>query len=351
MMAEVVTRKKLRVCILFARTSMASVRKLKPGVWIATVRRTGYPSKSKCFRTKTEAAKWAVDHEARVLQHLTQKTDESSNLSLHELLDWFDSAQVPKYRSQATPLGITKTLRAYLPDCELRLLAPESITRYRDKRLADGRSGSTVVRELNVLTRAINLARKELGIRLPINPAQEVIRPKASPPRDRRPDTTELEALINHAYVRGNQELAWSIELAVETGMRLGELVGIRIEKIDLISRIILLNETKNGEPREVPLSRRGYELVLKLKGNRDTGELLYRWRTPEGLKSAWRRLRHSAGITGLRFHDLRHEAASRFFEKGLNQFQVAAITGHKTLQMLKRYTHLRAPDLVRLLD
>jgi integrase len=208
-----------------------------------------------------------------------------------------------------------------------------------------------VVRELNVLTRAINLAKKELGVQLPMNPAQEVARPKVTPPKDRRPSQQDLDKILAKAIDKGAPELAWSLELAIETGMRLGELMSIRIEDVNFLSKTIRLIRTKNDEQRDVPLSKKAYEIVQKMKGDRNTGELLYRWRTPEGLKSAWRRLRQDAEIKGLRFHDLRHEAASRFFEKGLNQFQVAAITGHKTLQMLKRYTHLRAADLVQLLD
>lgn len=68
-------------------------------------------------------------------------------------------------------------------------------------------------------------------------------------------------------------------------------------------------------------------------------------------LAMAWRRALTRAGITGLRWHDLRHEATSRFFEMGLGTMEVAAITGHKTLSMLKRYTQLRAVDLVGKLD
>ena len=70
-----------------------------------------------------------------------------------------------------------------------------------------------------------------------------------------------------------------------------------------------------------------------------------------EPLKSSWRRACSRAGINNLRFHDLRHEATSRFFEKGLNVMEVAAITGHNDLRMLQRYTHLRAEDLALKLE
>ena len=69
---------------------------------------------------------------------------------------------------------------------------------------------------------------------------------------------------------------------------------------------------------------------------------------TARGLSGAFLRLCRKHGLENLRFHDLRHEATSRFFEKGLNPVEVATITGHKDTRMLMRYTHLRAEDLVK---
>ena len=73
--------------------------------------------------------------------------------------------------------------------------------------------------------------------------------------------------------------------------------------------------------------------------------------RQPYQYHSAWQAAVRRAGIQNLRFHDLRHEAVSRFVEAGLGDQEVAAISGHKSMQMLKRYTHLRAEDLVEKLD
>ena len=116
---------------------------------------------------------------------------------------------------------------------------------------------------------------------------------------------------------------------------------------IDLKKRTAHLPKTKNGEARTVPLSSRAVATLEALPRNLD-GRVF--GVTYEGIHQSYVRACRRAGITGLTFHDLRHEATSRLFEKGLNPMQVAAITGHKTLQMLKRYTHLRAEDLAKLL-
>ncbi|MHB1516279.1 MAG: site-specific integrase, partial [Acidiferrobacteraceae bacterium] len=105
--------------------------------------------------------------------------------------------------------------------------------------------------------------------------------------------------------------------------------------------------ETKAGTPRRVPLSTRAMAILESLPRRLDGKVWSMR---PDSITRAFERVCTAAGVTGLTFHDLRHEATSRLFEKGLNPMQVAAITGHKTLQMLKRYTHLRAEDLVGML-
>ena len=116
---------------------------------------------------------------------------------------------------------------------------------------------------------------------------------------------------------------------------------------MDLKKRTAHLPKTKNGEARTVPLSSRAVVTLEALPRNLD-GRVF--GVTYEGIHQSYVRACRRASITGLTFHDLRHEATSRLFEKGLNPMQVAAITGHKTLQMLKRYTHLRAEDLAKLL-
>lgn len=326
---------------------MPSIRKLPNGRWIAQVRRVGHESRSKTFDTLTTARDWAYREESSLQ---SQSASKRADIGLHALLEWFDRTQVPRYRSQATALGITRTLRRYLPDIALNRLSVLHVGGYRDRRLNEGLSPASVTRELNLLSRAVSLAVSELGADLTNNPAQAVRRPQAQNLRDRRPTQAELDALRQAVRQEGS-ELGLVITLAITTGMRQGELFKLRIENIDLRKRTALLPHTKNGESRLVPLSPGALQAIEMLSKARTQGALITQWSTQSGLKQAWRRACKAAGISNLRFHDLRHEAASRFFELGLNQFQVASITGHKTLQMLKRYTHLRAEDLARVLE
>ena len=127
--------------------------------------------------------------------------------------------------------------------------------------------------------------------------------------------------------------------------MRRGELLPLCWGNVRLEKRYAHLPDTKNGDSRDAPLSALALELLGKLPRNISSDQVVFPLHF-EALKSAWRRACSRAGIIDLRFHDLRHEATSRFFEKGLNVMEVAAITGHKDLRMLQRYTHLRAEDL-----
>ena len=162
-----------------------------------------------------------------------------------------------------------------------------------------------------------------------------------------------------------NPWLSPLVALALETGMRRSELLGLRWEHTDLRKKTVRLLDSKNGEDRGVPLSSRALTVLRTLPRSTD-GRVVTT--TAEAVKQAWERAVDRARATyatdcaqnraktdkrlfdDLHFHDLRHEATSRFFERRLNPMQVAAITGHKTLQMLKRYTHLQAEDLARLL-
>ena len=126
------------------------------------------------------------------------------------------------------------------------------------------------------------------------------------------------------------------IVLAVETGMRLGELLKLQWSDFDEQDRILSIRDTKNGEDRVVPLSITAFDILSALaRDNSSLFETNY-----HAVKSAWQRLCKRAGIENLRFHDLRHEAISRFFEKGMTLPEVTMLSGHKTKTQALRYAH-----------
>lgn len=228
------------------------------------------------------------------------------------------------------------------------------IAEYRDERLStvSDRTGRTIgtdtVRlELALLSSLYNLARIEWGT-CSANPVALVRKPSPSSGRTRRLASAE-ERRITRACAQTNPQLLDIIQLAIETAMRQGEILSLRWEHVDLHRGIAHLPLTKNGSARDVPLSYRARQVLQRRAGPSAGPVFSY---TSDGLKSAWRTLLIRLSITDLHFHDLRHEAVSRLFELGtLSAIEIAAISGHKSMNMLKRYTHLRATHLVSKLD
>jgi len=164
--------------------------------------------------------------------------------------------------------------------------------------------------------------------------------PKPSKSRDRRPSAAELTAVID-AAAKHHRELPIIIQLAVETAMRRSELILLRREQIR--GKVAYLEDTKNGERRSVPLSQKARDLIATLPKRID-GRLFEM--IPNAVSNTFPKSCRDAGVKDLTFHDLRHEATSRLFEARFNIMEVASITGHKTMAMLKRYTHLSPHDL-----
>ena len=164
-------------------------------------------------------------------------------------------------------------------------------------------------------------------------------------PRERRLKIGEQDLLIKECSVSKNVWLKPVVLLALETAMRRGEVLTLKWENINLSQQTCHLPMTKNGSSRNVPLSLDAISILNDLARSFD-GRVFPISNT--SLRGLWNRACRRAGITDLHFHDLRHEATSRFFEKGLNVMEVATITGHKDLRMLQRYTHLRAEDLAK---
>src|SRR5258708_28829836 len=165
--------------------------------------------------------------------------------------------------------------------------------------------------------------------------------------RERRATVEELSKL---AAACGHTRTPWvrtMIQMAIETGMRRSELLSITWANVDLVSRTVHLPITKNGHPRTIPLSSVALETLRHVPRTSDTVFPV----TGNAVRLAWERLKRRAGVTGLRFHDLRHEAVSRFFEKGLTVPEFASISGHRDPRMLMRYTHPRAAAIAEKLQ
>lgn len=250
---------------------------------------------------------------------------------------------------------VANLIRSPLATKSMRQVSSPDIASYRDLRLAQtnphtGRqiSASTVRLEMSLLSHVFDIGRIEWGV-CDSNPVTNVRKPKTPPGRDRRLLPREERLILRYCHNHPTHELYSLVVLALETAMRQGELLQLEWENINLRNRIAHLPDTKNGSKRDVPLSLKAREMLIRL-GVKNKGRVFSY--TSNGLKSAWRIMLNRLGIEDLHFHDLRHEACSRLFELGtLDVMEIAAISGHKSLAMLKRYTHLKATKLVKKLE
>ena len=342
---------------------MATIVKTKSGSWKAVVRKTGWPSKTKTFRVKRDATDWARRVEDEMVRGVFVDRASSHRYTLNAALDRYLAEVTPTKKPSTirTEQGRAKILKKYLGKYSLTALTPERIGAYRDQRTQEGKSASSVRLELALLSHLYTTAIREWRLGLVVNPVSMVRKPAPAPGRNRRLKGSEEKRLLKACDQHSNPMLGWIVRLALETGMRQGEIETLTHDQVHVKRRIVNLTETKNGSARTVPLTKGAADVLKAAMDNpvqpEDTPLIFFGEpgrdgeRRPYTFKPAWFAALRSAKIIGLRFHDLRHEAVSRLVEAGLNDQEVAAVSGHKSMQMLKRYTHLRAEDLVSKLD
>lgn len=338
---------------------MATVRK-RNGKWQAQVRRTGHPSRARSFTTKPEAQRWIRDVEAELDAAEAQPVVGAqagakllASTTIADLLTRYKDTVTPRKRGHVPEIN---RLNAFLsqPWASLHLsdVSPQVFSRYRDER-AGRVSPGTIIRELGLLRSVFETARDEWDVPLTANPLAKVRKPTAPEGRTRRLAEGELDSLLKPSSIGRTKWLRAAIRLAIETGMRRGELLNVRWSDVDLRAGLLTIPRTKTGISRRIPLTSKAVSILAE----RRNAPGAQREERVFGVKSdafqlAWQRCKLRASrlqpdILDLRFHDLRHEAVSRFFELGLSTAEVALISGHRDMRMLFRYTHLKPQAIV----
>ena len=314
--------------------------------WKVSVRKKGFPPQFKTFRTKADALAWAAVVESEMVRGVWRDRSESESTTLKECLARYATDVLPE-RKDGGRHGAS-----FLLQWQGRPIASRYMSSIRGQDVAlaikdmeaEKKSPNTIRLHLALLSHLFTVARKEWGMENLSNPVELVRKPRLPQGRDRRLIGDEETRLLN-ACSKMNPEIAAVVRIAIETAMRQSEIMGMTWAMVNLPARTVMLPDTKNGTRRIVPLSTAAVEVLTKLPSRLDGKVWNY---TQDGLKAMYRKAVARANIDDLTFHDLRHEATSRLFEKGFNPMEVSAITGHKTLQMLKRYTHLKAEDMAK---
>ena len=329
-------------------------RNLKNGkkVYRVRVRLKGQPTERATFDRLTDARKWAASIESSIREGRHFKTAESKRHTLGEMIDRYIRDILPKksdsmQSDQWTQLGWWKD---EIGNHLLSDVTPALIAEYRDLLLREigmrgkKRSQASVARFMAALSHAYTLAIKEWGW-VEDNPMRKVQKPKEPRGRVRFLDDEEREKLLEACKKSHEPFLYPVVVLAISTGARKSEILNLTWADIDLKRKVAILHHTKNNERRALPLAGVALECVKGLAEFRriDT-RLLFpdeSGRKPILIRAPWQKALKKAGIEDFKFHDLRHSAASYLAMSGASLAEIAEVLGHKTLQMVKRYSHL----------
>lgn len=305
--------------------------------WNAQVRIAGWRSFTKTFEKKSNALDWCRETETAIRSAPLNTSKFSPNLKFKDLIGEYRDKVTPTHKGhQSETYRLNRFAISWIGRVKVAYLTPRHFEQYRNDRLEIVKQ-CTVRGELTLMKRVLDYGIRILGVGLTDNPIKFIELPSTYTPRTRRLENDEFERLLTIALEQKNSFIAPIIVFAIETGMRRSEILKMRWSDIDEINRTAKLRNTKNGDDRIVPLTRNAFEVLQNLEKN----EAVVFPITANCLQLAWRRVKKNADIDDLRFHDLRHEAISRFFEHGLTVPEVALISGHKDIRQLFKYTHL----------
>lgn len=317
----------------------------------AQVRLKGHPKQSATFKRLTDAKKWIQDTESAIREGRHFKTVEAKKHTLNDLVDRYIKDVLPgkkKARDKTQQLTWWTEKIGY---CLLADVTPALIVQYRDE-LSRGityrgtqRTPATVVQYMTALSHAFTIAVNEWGW-LEDSPMRKVKNPTPSRGRVRFLDDDERARLLKACKESSNEWLYLVVILALSSGMRKAELFTLKWHDVNLKDGFIILHETKNGERRRVPLSGLSLELLREhAKVRRLDTPLLFPGKThpdkPIDLKRPFETALKQAEIDDFHWHDLRHCTASYLAMNGASLAEIAEVLGHKTLSMVKRYSHL----------
>ncbi|WP_133140238.1 tyrosine-type recombinase/integrase [Legionella genomosp. 1] len=315
------------------------------------IRLKGFPTQQATFERKTDARRWAQQTEAAIREGRHFKTTEAKRRTLSEMVERYIKEVIPlKPKNSKNTILHLKWWQEELGQYSLADISPALIAEKRDK-LSSGitarnklRSPSTVVRYMAALSHAFTMAVKEWGW-IDDSPMRRVTKPKEPRGRIRFLSEDERHRLLEECKKSESQYLYIAVVLAISTGARKMEILGLNWKDIDFNRKIITLHETKNGERRILVLEDLALELILKLSKIRQLNcDLVFpnhSLKKPIDLRTPFENALKRAGISDFKWHDLRHSFASYLAMNNASLAEIAELLGHKTLQMVKRYTHL----------
>lgn len=327
---------------------MASIR-MKPTGFEARIYNGGKPV-SRTFKTELEAQHWALSVElGRAPAEVGSIHEVTLDWTLSKALDIYYEVRVSQQKGAKKALYRLRELQSSdLGTMPLVAIRPFHVRALRNQELLRGCKGATVARKLSILSAFFSFAIEEWELAMD-HPCQPVKFPAASPARILRLSLDDESRLLSLARGSRTMGLASAIILAIETGLRRSELLSLSWDQVDFDRRILGIHDSKNGHGRYVPLTQRALDELIMLRGQGADKPCPL---STSALETAWKRLKKTACLPTLRFHDLRREALSRWAHRLRGEtFKLSMISGHRTLQMAQRYVVPSQSELLSFLD
>lgn len=315
-----------------------------------TIRLKGIPTLSGAFERLTDARKWAADKESEIRRGRYFDDSASVRHTLEETIDRYLRDVMPRKAASNAPTEGQRLAwwRRQIGRYTLKGVTPALLTEHRDRLRGEGKSEATVKRYLRNLGHVLTMAVEWHWLKE--SPMRLVRMPREPRGRVRFLEKGELERLLKACRESPSPLLYPAVILSLATGMRRGEVRGLTWDRVRLEDGVILLEVTKNGERRGVPLSGHALEVVREHARVRRL-DSKYVFPSGEGGKGydfrrPFTKALLRAGIADFHWHDMRHTCASYMVMSGANLATVAELLGHKTLAMTKRYSHLSQEHL-----
>ena len=324
---------------------MATIRK-RGNAWQVQIRFAHSKPLTKTFKDKKSAQTWAIYKKAEILSKKDALSQNEDNLmSFSTLLERYRDSVVTFKKSRRVEEGIINhALKEDFTQLKVSDVNQMRVSEYRDYRLSSIKVAS-FVREVGIFRHCWEVAQKEWGLKLGKNPFKNLRLPKLNGRRERRLQAGEMDQLLHHAKVCRNPYIIPIIVFAVETAMRGSEIINCEWSDFDATRNTLHIRMSKNHHSRIIPLTPRATRVLLRLPPTNDIRIFPI---TLSSFKQSWHDLLKRTGIHDLHFHDLRHEAISRFVEGGLTLPEVASISGHRDSRSLLRYAHPSQDLLVK---
>ena len=322
---------------------MATITKRKSGKWTVEVR-THKKYISKTFIKKSNASNWAKEIEYQLDREQYEDFSESVRITLGEL--------ITRYRDEITPTKkgakeekykLNFILRNKIVKCRVLSLKTKQILEFKND-IKETRAASTVNKYIHYIYTIWETARVQWDIALPSrNPVSLVKKEKVTDKIDRILTPEEYQDLLVACSKSNLAFLPEIVEFAYITAMRFGEITKLETKDINFEKSTALLLDTKNGESRLVPLTDRALEICNKFRFREKLFDI-----NRDKFRHYFEQACFRAKVKNFRFHDLRACAITNLFLNGWSIAEVSVVSGHKTWSELKRYTRIKASDLIK---